>query len=120
MYYIMETDIGVPLDYKPKVDFHDKIMSRNKAEDPFATPIENVYPDDDSAYQQQQQQQQQSYPYYQEPIYYQQQQPIMYPPVGKPDLFAQLDKTVYILAFLAFILGYFMGKSVQPVIIRPG
>lgn len=108
----METEVGLPLDYKPSLDFNDKIIARGKAEDPFATPIDNVYPDH--------QQQHQDPPYQQyDPIYYQQ-QPIMYPTPEKPDLFAQLDKTVYILAFIAFILGYFMGKSVQPVIIRPG
>jgi len=112
----METEVGVPLDFKPNMDFNDKIMARSTVEEPFATPIESVYPDHDQQPQYQQHQQQ----YYQEPIYYQQQQqPIMYP-TEKPDLFAHLDKTAYIIAFVTFILGYFMGKSVQPVIIRPG
>jgi len=35
-----------------------------------------------------------------------------------PDLFGNLDRTAYILIFVTFILGFFMGKTMQPVIIR--
>jgi len=38
----------------------------------------------------------------------------------KFDLFGDLDKTAYIVIFVAFILGFFMGKTMQPVILRPG
>jgi hypothetical protein len=38
----------------------------------------------------------------------------------KIDLFSNLDKTAYIVIFVAFILGFFMGKTMQPVILRPG
>lgn len=43
-------------------------------------------------------------------------------PPNKPkfDLFGDLDKTTYIVIFVAFILGFFMGKTMQPVILRPG
>jgi hypothetical protein len=34
------------------------------------------------------------------------------------DLFGNLDRTAYILIFVTFILGFFMGKTMQPVIIR--
>ena len=34
------------------------------------------------------------------------------------DVFASLGKTAYIIIFVAFILGFFMGKTMQPVIIR--
>lgn len=37
-----------------------------------------------------------------------------------PDLFANLDKTAYLVIFAAFILGFFMGKTMQPVILRHG
>jgi hypothetical protein len=30
-----------------------------------------------------------------------------------------LDKTAYIVIFVSFILGFFMGKTMQPVILRP-
>ena len=42
-------------------------------------------------------------------------------PVSNPqpiDLFGNLDRTAYILIFVTFILGFFMGKTMQPVIIR--
>ena len=42
------------------------------------------------------------------------------PQVSKPDLFANLDKTAYVVIFIAFILGFFMGKTMQPVILRHG
>ena len=38
----------------------------------------------------------------------------------KNDLFSNLDKTGYIIIFVAFLLGFFMGKTMQPVILRPG
>ena len=37
------------------------------------------------------------------------------PPI---DVFGNLDRTAYILIFVTFILGFFMGKTMQPVIIR--
>jgi len=43
------------------------------------------------------------------------------PQVSNPqpiDLFGNLDRTAYILIFVTFILGFFMGKTMQPVIIR--
>ena len=36
----------------------------------------------------------------------------------KKDIFSELDKTAYIIIFIAFILGFFMGKTMQPVILR--
>lgn len=45
-----------------------------------------------------------------------QQQVVSQPP--PIDLFGNLDKTAYILIFVTFILGFFMGKTMQPVIIR--
>ena len=38
--------------------------------------------------------------------------------VTKKDIFSDLDKTSYIIIFVAFILGFFMGKTMQPVILR--
>jgi hypothetical protein len=43
------------------------------------------------------------------------------PQVSNPqpiDLFGNLDRTAYILIFVTFILGFFMGKTMQPLIIR--
>lgn len=87
----MESDIGNPLDYTPDV-------------------LEKEEPMDDEQHDQ-------------EPMYY-------YPPPPPPppqmqyqekiDIFSNLDKTAYIVIFVAFILGFFMGKTMQPVILRPG
>ena len=58
-------------------------------------------------------------------VYYEPPPPPQYhyiepPPVSKPDPFAHLDKMAYIIIFIAFILGFFMGKTMQPVILRHG
>lgn len=105
----METEVGLPLEYSQKVDFNDKIIERQKEKDEsFSTPIDNIIHEE-----------QEPIHYYNEPVY-SHHPPQPYYPLEKPDFFSSLDKTTYIMAFLAFILGYFMGKTVQPVIIRPG
>ena len=124
----METEIGTPIDFSTTSKFPDKVLERD------STPISKLIQDEEDEqnaymeqmYQQQQleleqQQQQQQQQYYNQPMYYQQPPPqIVYQPAQKVDLFASLDKTVYIIAFIVFILGYFIGKSFQPLIIRPG
>jgi hypothetical protein len=60
--------------------------------------------------------------------YHQQQQPMMYPqmmmypqqPQKNNDIFANIDKSTWIIGFVVFLLGFFMGKTMQPVILRPG
>ena len=74
------------------------------------SPLDQEYP---------QQQYQQQVP--SQPQYYDFQAPFPGPgsvPEKKKDLFADLDKTSYIIIFIAFILGFFMGKTMQPVILR--
>lgn len=55
--------------------------------------------------------------YFNHPI--QQPEPSL-PPPPKKDIFGELDRTTYIIIFVVFILGFFMGKSMQPVILRAG
>lgn len=57
----------------------------------------------------------------QEPVqhYYDYNQPQMYEPPRQPDIFNEMSKTTYVIIFVAFILGFFMGKTMQPVILRP-
>ena len=43
--------------------------------------------------------------------------PSMYGGGDKLD-FTNLDKNTYIVMFIAFIVGFFMGKTMQPVILR--
>jgi hypothetical protein len=47
------------------------------------------------------------------------QQPIYHMNSATKDIFTDLDKSVYVIIFVAFILGFFMGKTMQPVILRP-
>ena len=61
-----------------------------------------------------QQQQQNPFP----PHFFHPQQ--VYPVHDKTtDIFTGFDKTAYVIIFVAFILGFFMGKTMQPVILRP-
>jgi hypothetical protein len=39
-------------------------------------------------------------------------------PAQKRDILSDIDKTTYIIVFVVFILGFFMGKTMQPVILR--
>jgi uncharacterized membrane protein YiaA len=38
----------------------------------------------------------------------------------KVDIFANIDKTTWIVGIVVFLLGFFMGKTMQPVILRHG
>jgi len=58
-------------------------------------------------------QEQQQQQYYDMPYQYQPDEP------KKTDIFGDMSKTTYIILFVAFILGFFMGKTMQPVILRP-
>jgi hypothetical protein len=97
----METDIGQPFQYTPTAP-------STKDEDEDSSPIvEEEY------HQPQQQQQwapqpQQWAPMYDAPAPQQSQ---------KFDL-GSLDKNTLVIAFAVFLLGFFMGKTMQPVILR--
>ena len=87
----MESDIGNPHEYTPDVLEKEEPMEDEQQE--------------------------------QEPMYYYPPQPPPPPQMQyqeKIDIFSNLDKTAYIVIFVAFILGFFMGKTMQPVILRPG
>lgn len=87
----METDIGNPIEYNPNVD----PLNNDKNEEPV----------------------QEEQPYYMDyPM-----QPPMHPSIpqgDKFDLFEKVDKSTWIIAFAVFLLGFFMGKTMQPVILR--
>jgi len=94
----MEAEVGTPIEYNP-TEFdnaqkeNDDIDDRGRnEEDEYYVPNQN---------------------YYQQPL----------PPLQTQqsnDIFSNLDKTGYIIIFVAFLLGFFMGKTMQPVILRPG
>lgn len=92
----METDIGNPIHYSPDINVKDDESV-------------GVGRDEDMYYQQPQQHMPMMHPMMH-----------MYPPPtdsNKLD-FSNLDKNTYIVMFIAFIVGFFMGKTMQPVILR--
>ena len=41
------------------------------------------------------------------------------PPPVKKDFFADMDRTTYIMIFIAFVLGFFMGRGmIQPILFK--
>jgi hypothetical protein len=88
----METDIGNPIEYNPQ-----------------------IHGDDDEDEQQPRHDEQPMMHHYYMP-------PPPPPPsiqgVGDKLDFTNLDKNTYIVMFIAFIVGFFMGKTMQPVILR--
>jgi|SRR6056300_376748 hypothetical protein len=101
----METDIGNPIDYKSEIeslnkdydnrdDFYDERQDHAYGHHMPPPPPPPVFPG-----------------------MQQQWQPIDANKTN--DVFSSIDKTAYIIIFVAFILGFFMGKTMQPVILRP-
>lgn len=93
----METDIGTPIQYNPNLKDDDATSAR----------------DEDYYYQQQ------PPPPMQMPMYHN--YPMMMAPPSSESTkldFSNLDKNTYIVMFIAFIVGFFMGKTMQPVILR--
>lgn len=85
----MESDMGNPIEYNPDID--PLVQEENDQEHP------------------------------QQPQYYMQPPPEMYVPQQEKesfDLFKNVDKSTWIIAFAVFLLGFFMGKTMQPVILR--
>ena len=89
----METDIGNPIEYNPIMEDvpEEKDESNEKPQ-----PTEEYYfhPSE-----------------YQQPPYQNQNQETF-------DVFKNIDKTTWFLIFGVFLLGFFMGKTMQPVILR--
>jgi len=96
----MESEVGTPIEYNPE-EFVNKKNNNND----FIDDENEQYYD-------------QPPPHVQQPIYVH--QPQIPLPHEKNDIFSSLDKTGYIIIFVAFLLGFFMGKTMQPVILRPG
>tara|TARA_X000000368_G_scaffold297453_1_gene236886 strand:- start:3423 stop:3692 length:270 start_codon:yes stop_codon:yes gene_type:complete len=89
----MEAEVGTPIEYNPD-EFVNKEMDEQKEQEPENNE-QYYFPPPQQ--------------YYEPPPQYQ-----------KDDIFSNLDKTAYIIIFVSFILGFFMGKTMQPVILRPG
>lgn len=97
----METDIGTPIQYNPDIKDDDVRSSRGG---------QHVEDDEDYYYQQP--------PPPPPPMMMYAQPPPPPPPVDTKLDFSNLDKNTYIVMFIAFIVGFFMGKTMQPVILR--
>jgi len=94
----MEAEVGTPINYNPD-DFMRKEEEDHQPDEQKPEPENNeqyYFPPPQQYYE----------PYTQ--------------PTQKEDIFTNLDKTAYIIIFVSFILGFFMGKTMQPVILRPG
>lgn len=89
----METDIGNPIDYNPSID----PLNQERGED---NKQDLVHESD------------QQYYFHPSEMQYPP------PPEEKKDFFASIDKSTWIIAFAVFLLGFFMGKTMQPVILR--
>ena len=88
---MMESDMGNPIEYNPDID--PLVQEENEQEHPQQPPQ-----------------------YYMQPP-----PPEMYVPQQEKesfDLFKNVDKSTWIIAFAVFLLGFFMGKTMQPVILR--
>ena len=95
----MEAEVGTPINYNP-----DDFM--RKEEEDHQPDEQKPEPENNEQYYFPPPQQQYYEPYPQQ--------------AHKEDIFTNLDKTAYIIIFVSFILGFFMGKTMQPVILRPG
>ncbi|BCV07063.1 MAG: hypothetical protein Ct9H90mV1_0290 [Prasinovirus sp.] len=91
----MEAEVGTPIEYNPD-DFINE--SKDREQDTEPEHDEQYYIPPQHMYAPQQHHEKQE----------------------KYDIFANLDKTGYVIIFVAFLLGFFMGKTMQPVILRPG
>jgi hypothetical protein len=90
----METDIGNPIDYNPTTD----PLNKNNEKNEDSTPISDHM--------------------IQDPYYFQPPEMIYQPQQEKTDFLANIDKSTWIIAFAVFLLGFFMGKTMQPVILK--
>jgi hypothetical protein len=95
----METDIGNPIDYDPM----DDPLNKNHEKHEDSTLINDSMVQDQSYY---------VHP--SEMMYHQQQ----YQDAPKTDFLSNVDKSTWIIAFAVFLLGFFMGKTMQPVILK--
>jgi hypothetical protein len=91
----METDIGNPIEYDPVMDQ----LGQENAED---TKNEMT----------------QEQPYYFHPPDMNSGPPPPPHQNEKVDIFANVEKSTWIIAFAVFLLGFFMGKTMQPVILK--
>ena len=89
----METELGNPIEYSPELPRKEDPIHNEEMEAPYYLPHPSMM--------------------MQPPL-------MMQPQMEKNDFLSNLDKNAYIIIFVSFILGFFMGKTMQQVILRPG
>ena len=89
----METELGNPIEYSPELPRKEDPIHNEEMEATYYLPHPSMI--------------------MQPPL-------MMHPQMEKNDFLSNLDKNAYIIIFVSFILGFFMGKTMQPVILRPG
>lgn len=86
------------------------------------TPIEDVLPNNDNPNPEQETTESRYLPpdFYQQQEYYQPQPPVVMAPTNqtRESKFPEFDKLTYVVIFIAFIVGFFMGKSSHPIILK--
>jgi hypothetical protein len=90
----METELGNPIEYSPELPEKDEPLHNEELDAPYYLPHPSMM---------------MQHPHQ-----------MMQPQMEKNDFLSNLDKNAYIIIFVSFILGFFMGKTMQPVILRPG
>ena len=86
----MEADIGNPIDFNKELHDQGEEPDHQPSPQEYYPPMMMMPPPQQQTYDQ------------------------------KPDFFSNIDKTTWIVGFVVFLLGFFMGKTMQPVILRPG
>jgi len=114
----METDIGQPIDYDPSNNVSPPPVRDDR--DSSSTPIDATdahrgpptTPEEFMYHQALQEQQQYMYGQHGGLDH------VQAPPQPQKELLASVDKITIIVLFAAFIVGFFLGSSRQPVILK--
>jgi hypothetical protein len=103
----METDIGQPIDYNPSIHLpKEEPLPEQQQHYEDSSPIDEYMQHPSHMYME---------PPPQQMYYSQHSQPMQ---TQQFDI-TSLDKNTYLMAFVAFLLGFFMGKTmISPVIFR--
>jgi hypothetical protein len=113
----METDIGQPIDYDPSNNVSPPPVRDDR--DSSSTPIDATDahrgpPTTPEEFMYHQALQEQQYMYGQHGGL----DHVQAPPQPQKELLASVDKITIIVLFAAFIVGFFLGSSRQPVILK--
>ena len=92
----METDIGTPFEYEPGIEPENNNNNKVDKDEDTSTPIQEYFHPSDM-------------------MYMNQPPPPQY---TQSEFFSTIDKSTWIVAFAVFLLGFFMGKTMTPIILK--